>query len=118
MGKIIFLSLLLCVSTYGQESSIAKKQFQETCLKCHIQNQIPSELIYRRYLMKYSTNEAMTIAIAQYLKNPKDEDSIMPQQFFLKFPRKDALVLDDVNLTKNIGSFLETFDVKKKLVLP
>ena len=118
MGKIIFLGLLLCVSTYAQESSMAKEQFHETCLNCHIQNQIPNELIYRRYLMKYSTHEAMTVAIAKYLRSPKDKDSIMPSQFFLKFPRKEAILSEDANLAKNIGLFLEMFDVKKKLVLP
>lgn len=117
MGKIIFLWIVLYVGSQAQVDTTEKQQLQNNCLKCHIQNQIPSELIYRRYLMKYSTNEAMTIAIAKYLKNPKDKDSIMPPQFFLKFPRKEAIV-DDINFTKNIGLFLETFDVKKKLVLP
>jgi hypothetical protein len=68
--------------------------------------------------MKYSTHEAMTVAMAKYLRNPKDKDSIMPSQFFLKFPRKEAILGEEVNLAKNIGLFLEMFDVKKKLVLP
>jgi hypothetical protein len=42
----------------------------------------------------------------------------MPSQFFLKFPRKEAILGEEVNLAKNIGLFLEMFDVKKKLVLP
>ena len=118
MGKIIFLGLLLCVSTYAQELEPEKQQFQTDCLQCHIQHQIPNELIYRRYLMKYSTEEAMTVAIKKYLRNPKNEDSIMPPQFFLKFPRKDAITFDNALLMKNIQSFLDTYDVKKKLVLP
>jgi len=42
----------------------------------------------------------------------------MPPPFFLKFPMKEALGLDDTTLEKNIHTFIETFSVKKKLVLP
>ena len=118
MEKIIFVWFGIYMSVFGQASSMEKEQFQDTCLKCHIQNQIPNELIYRRYLMKYSTNEAMRAAIVKYLRNPKDQDSIMPSQFFLKFSRKDANTLDNAILIKNIQLFLDTYDIKKKLVLP
>lgn len=106
------------MSLYSQEFSMEKEQFQNICLKCHSQNQIPNELIYRRYLMKYSTNKAMRVAIAKYLRNPKDQNSIMPPPFFLKFSRKEAMTLDNAILMQNIQSFLDTYDVKKKLVLP
>ncbi len=95
-----------------------KQQLQQKCLQCHNQEQIPNELIYRRYLMTYSTQEAMKTAIMKYLKNPKQENSIMPHPFFSKFPMKEASDLDDENLKKNIQTFLNIFDLKKKLVLP
>jgi len=118
MGKIIFLCIMMYVGLYAEESSAEKQQLRETCLQCHIQEQIPSELIYRRYLMTYSTQEEMQNAIFNYLKDPKKENSIMPPPFFFKFPMKEALDLDDETLEKNIRAFLDTFDVKKKLVLP
>ncbi|WP_309499322.1 hypothetical protein [Sulfurovum sp.] len=119
MEKVIRIFIFVCCSAlYGQEVGIQAQQLQEACLKCHIQEQIPDELIYKRYLMKYSTTKSMEKAIENYLKNPKKENSIMPPPFFLKFPMKEALVLDDENLEKNIRAFLDMFDVKKKLVLP
>ncbi|MCW8822019.1 MAG: hypothetical protein OQK45_07305 [Sulfurovum sp.] len=118
MDKIILLYFLLYAGLYAQESQGEKQQLENQCLQCHMKHQIPNELIYQRYLMKYSTADGMGKAIKEYLKHPKKENSIMPLPFFLKFPMKEALVLDDENLEKNIRMFLDMYDVKKKLVLP
>ena len=118
MGKIIFFCTLLVVSLYAEEPLSTQEQLQSNCLNCHTQDQIPNDLIFRRYLMKYSTQEAMNKAILKYLKDPLKENSIMPHPFFSKFPMKKTLDLDDTTLKQNIRTFLETFDVKKKLILP
>jgi hypothetical protein len=110
--------MVLYAGLFAEESSSAQQELESNCLLCHTQDQIPNTLIYRRYLMKYSTQEAMSKAILKYLKDPKKENSIMPPPFFSKFPMKYALDMDDTILKKNIRTFLETFDVKKKLVLP
>jgi hypothetical protein len=110
--------MVLYAGLFAEESSSAQQELESNCLLCHTQDQIPNTLIYRRYLMKYSTQEAMSKAILKYLKDPKKENSIMPPPFFSKFPMKYALDMDDTTLKKNIRTFLETFDVKKKLVLP
>ncbi|MDQ7046729.1 MAG: hypothetical protein Q9M39_03590 [Sulfurovum sp.] len=118
MGKIIFVSILFSVSVFAVNISIDdKQQLQKNCLQCHHNEQIPNGLIYRRYLMKYSTEEAIKTAILKYLKDPKKENSIMPHPFFSKFSMKKVLALDDESLRKNIQTFLDTFDIKKKLRL-
>ena len=118
MGKIIFFCSVLYAGLYAGESSSSTQQLQNNCLLCHTQDQIPNTLIYRRYLMKYSTKETMYNAILKYLKDPQKENSIMPPPFFSKFPMKETQDLDDATLEKNIRTFIEMFDVKKKLVLP
>jgi hypothetical protein len=42
----------------------------------------------------------------------------MPKQFFLKFPPKNALDLNETQLKKGIELYLKKFDVKKQLTLP
>jgi hypothetical protein len=42
----------------------------------------------------------------------------MPPQFFLKFPMKRKIGMDDAELKVYIHRYIEAFDVKKKLVLP
>jgi hypothetical protein len=67
--------------------------------------------------MRYSTAKSIEIAMAKYLKDPKKATSIMPPQFFLKFPMKEAVVLDKNRLESDIQMFIEKFDIKKKLRL-
>ena len=117
MGKIVFFVFLLCILANAKDLSVEEKQqLQKECLACHVKQQIPSALIYRRYLMKYSTFAPMQKAMLSYIKNPDPKHSIMPPQFFLKFPMKEVSSLDDVTLQKRIESYLNTFGIKKKLI--
>ncbi len=108
-----FLSLFL----YAEELDTQEHSFKSTCLACHQQQQIPNDLMYKRYLMKYSTSRRMEEAMFTYMKDPKQEHSIMPAPFFLKFPMKEKISLDDSSLRKHIQAYLEEFDIKKKLML-
>jgi len=108
-------TLLLCAKD-GVE--IGEEGLQKMCLQCHIEEQIPSSLIYRKYLMRYSTPERIERAMFHYLKQPLKSDSIMPLQFFFKFPMKEKMVMDDATLKKYIHLYREAFDVKKMLRLP
>jgi len=112
MVKKILLILLILTLAQSKEPSTL---LQQNCLKCHIEQKIPSELVYRRYLMKFSTKERMQKSIYIFLKNPKKENSIMPQQFFLKFPQKEALDLNDTLLEESVEAYLDFFDIKKRL---
>ena len=118
MGKIIFLCILFYVELSASEKLSEKEELQSSCLQCHTKNQIPNALIYKRYLVKYSTKNAMTQAIMKYLKDPKKENSVMPPPFFLKFPMQRTLDINDTILEQNTRNFLDTFDMKKKLILP
>jgi hypothetical protein len=71
--------------------------------------------MYKRYLMKYSTNKNMKRAMFKYLKEPNPENSIMPIEFFLKFSLKKPIDLDDSNLSRLIDIFLNRYDIKKRL---
>jgi len=108
--KLLFLFLFTQIS-------MAETMLERNCMSCHIKEKIPSELIYRRYLTKYSSPSLITQKLLIYLKSPKKEYSIMPKQFFLKFPQKRALDLNETILTKSIKAYLGYFDIKKRLVL-
>jgi len=111
MERVIFLSLFISLFLFGEDD------LQKNCLNCHQQEQIPSYMIYKRYLLKYSVKEKIEDAIYNYLKDPKRENSIMPKPFFLKFPMKEPLGLDDETLKKSVKMYVEKFDVRKRLKL-
>lgn len=115
MVKIVTLIFFLTASAFSE--NIQNDQLYRDCLSCHIEQKIPSELIYRRYLSSYSVKEKMKQAMSVYLQNPKKENSIMPSQFFLKFPMKEKMQLKEKRLQSDIAAFLEFFDIKKKLIL-
>ena len=112
MGKITLSILLLSLSTFADNPP---PLLQTNCLSCHAKQKIPSELIYRRYLMQYSTNTRIKKRLIPFLNNPTKVDSIMPKQFFLKFPEKKALDLNMTELEKSVQAYLDYFDIKKKL---
>ena len=115
MEKIVIFIVL--VSTLVT-AKIENKELKKNCINCHVKQKIPSELVYRRYLRKYSTHTAIRKILFLYLQNPNRKESIMPKQFFLKFPEKKALDLNETTLKESIDAYLNYFDVKRKLVLP
>ncbi len=110
MAKVAII-IFLTLSLYSGE--LLKKN----CLNCHQKEQLPTKLIYKRYLMKYSTKKSIFNALYNYLKNPNIKNSIMPKAFFSKFPIKDRLNLDDKELNATIKEFIEEYDIKKHLIL-
>ncbi len=109
MGKI---ALILLLGSLWMHADL-----QQVCLSCHQQHQIPSNLIYKRYLLKYSTKERIQKAIYRYLKHPTQSTSIMPAPFFLKFPMKQPVTVPDEVLRENIREFVKRFDPRQRLVL-
>jgi len=110
---MVRVTLIFITLTLLAQSADLKKD----CLKCHKEQKIPSYVTYKRYLMKYSTKEKIADAMFKYLKNPKKENSVLPPQFFLKFSIKKPTSIDDETLKKDIESFIEKFDVKRRLIL-
>ena len=99
----------------AQENSTAA--LDKACLSCHQAQQIPSEMIYRRYLMHYASKETIKKKIAAYLKHPSTDTSIMPAPFFRKFPLKKATTLDDKRLERLIEAYIAHYDVDGKIVI-
>jgi hypothetical protein len=115
---MVKLFLIIVVTLIAKAESEPSEMLKVRCLNCHIEQKIPSELIYRRYLMRYSTHTKISKIIFKYLKNPIKDKSVMPKQFFLKFPQKDSSDLNDSTLEESIDDYLNYFDIKKQLTLP
>jgi hypothetical protein len=117
MARIILFLILITINFLVSKTS-TPITLKQTCLECHQKQQMPSELIYRKYLAQYSSIKIIRKKMFNYLKNPKKENSIMPKQFFLKFPMKKRIDLNDTLLSKRIKEYIDFYDVRKKLILP
>jgi len=92
-------------------------QLEHYCLECHREQRLPDNLIYRRYLIKYSSRARIEKALMAYLKHPSEKRSIMPAEFFLRFPMREPIKLEDSVLRENIQRYIDYFDVRKRLRL-
>ena len=117
MEKLIIIVPLLAFVLDAAPITVEHNTLEHNCLACHQTQQIPSDLIYKRYLLKYSTATRIEEAMFSYLKRPRQEHSIMPPQFFLKFPMKPSTQLDDALLRKHIHAYINQFNLKKKLIV-
>lgn len=118
MVKLIVLFILIFTSIAAKfPESTNEIALQNQCLRCHNAQQIPDELIYRRYLMVYSTSARMQEAIFAYIKNPDKKNSVMHHPFFFKFPMKEKSDIEDDLLKKMIKEYLKTFDVGNKFII-
>jgi hypothetical protein len=114
----IKFSLIITTTTIiaiANPTTVPSTALKNSCLNCHTKQKIPSELIYRRYLMRYSIDKKMQKRILAYLKNPAPSNSIMPKQFFLKFPMKKRLDINGSILERDIKGYLDYFNIKNKL---
>ncbi len=113
-----YISLFILFTTLLLSKQPINKPLQKDCLACHIKYSIPSEMIYRRYLMKYSSKDRIRQKIFEYIKNPNQEKSIMPKPFFLKFKMKESSLLNDIRIKEQIDSFILYYDVKERFFVP
>ncbi len=112
MVKIGYLLIFISVM------SEASQGFQEKCILCHKAEGIPTQALYKRYLVKYSSQTKIKAAMLAYLKNPSIETSIMPAPFINKFGLQERISLSEDELKKYVDELVESFDVRDRLYIP
>ncbi len=111
MAKVILIFLIFV-------SFLKANSLEKDCLECHKREKIPSSIIYKRYLLNFSTKNRIKKTMFNYLKTPNKDNSILPKQFFIKFKIKQPSSLNNKELNKSIDEFIEKYDLAKKLFLP
>jgi len=108
MVKIV--STLIGLVIFTQASTFTNK-----CFKCHEQQNIPFEMIYKRYLVKYSSNVDIKKAMLKMCKNPTIENSEVPRGFLRRFGVKSSCSLKDKELDNAIEELIDYYDIKKDI---
>ena len=117
--RLNYISLLMTIVidiSYSSDDR-SPKLVEDKCISCHQAQSIPSEMIYRRYLLKYSSKDTIRDKIYRYLRSPSTQDSIMPPQFFSKFPLKEPIEIDERELKGLIDRYIDYFDISHKLYI-
>ncbi len=109
MVKIIFMPLLFTIGSFANN-------FESDCLKCHKQSAIPMDMIYKRYLLEFSSHEDMKRAMVNFLKNPTKQKSMLPKGLLMGMSIKEKSNLSDKQLEDRIDEYLKIYDIKKRIV--
>jgi hypothetical protein len=108
---------LWMMGNFAAANSAPDAVLERNCLACHEEQKLPDNLIYRRYLIRYSSQENIQKAMTNYLEHPDKNSSIMPAEFFLRFPMKEASGLNRTEMDDSIRRYMDFFDVRKRLRL-
>lgn len=109
MAKIIF-SILFAFSL------CATDEFKTQCLNCHHEESAPDMYeVYLIYLKKHGSNKRTKKAMFEFLKNPKVEQSRLKVAVISHYGLHPALSLKDQQLRGLIDTYIEQYDVKKRI---
>lgn len=108
MGKLIIIFFLLF-------QLLGANPYQENCLPCHAKLPVDIDKFFYRYLLEYSSEEAVKSALYDYLKQPSEGKTVMYGAFIARFGLKKPSTLSDKQLKEAIGIYWETYQVFGKL---
>ena len=108
MVKTIFSSIFFVVASYASS-------YENTCVKCHTKLPVEIDKFFYRYLLKYSSEKRVKESLSEYLQNPSEEKSVMPESFIARFGIKEKSVLTQKELQEAIDIYWERYKVFGKL---
>lgn len=93
----------------------AKDMYEYNCVSCHEGMTITLDKFFFRYLLKYSSEERVKKALADYLKEPKAENSILEPSLIARIGVKKRTQLNEKELAEALNEYWERYKVFGKL---
>ena len=113
MIKRILLIMLLSSILHAEEER--SNIYERSCVPCH--RYLPSSLegMFMAYLKTFSGEYTFKASLRAFLKEPKEETSVMSTLFVERFSVKDKTTLSDKELEDAINIYWDMYDVRGKL---
>jgi len=113
MGKVVMILFLGFGGLFAQENPLPSH-----CSACHEEAGPPLTLIYRRYLMLYSSKERIRKRMIDFLIAPSKEKSALPEGMKNRFkPQNHPAFSPDV-ARKAVTKLIENEDLIPRIVVP
>jgi len=94
----------------------AGSDFKTKCLACHHEEAGPDMYnVYLMYLRVHGSNKRVKEAMFNFLKDPKVERSLMKMDVITRYGIHPLLSFDDKELRRLFDSYIELYDVKKRI---
>lgn len=112
MVRVFLIFSLLCLFLLAKDE---KSVYETNCVRCHNKIPVAIDKYFYRYLLEYSSEEDVKKAMFDFLKNPTEETTVMPESFIKRFGIKKKTKLKDEELKKALDSYWEKYKVFGKL---
>lgn len=89
--------------------------YEQNCVTCHEKEEISLAMVYKKYLMTFSSKQAFKSNLKSYLMNPTPQKSVMPFGFSERFGTKAKSTLTPKQLDLAIESYYEKYAPKNRL---
>lgn len=109
MVKIV-LVLLVCINFI-----FAQNSYEKNCVACHKKLPVSIDKYFYRYLLKYSSERSVKLAMKNYLIKPNKKDTIMTESFIRRFGIKEQTTLNEKQLNEALDIYWEKYKVFGKL---
>jgi len=115
MVKSIFFLFLLVGLSFCKSVDMSKIIYENDCLSCHKQLSFDLKGVFFDYLLKYSSEETVKVALVDYLKNPNRDISVMSKNYIRIFGVKNPTDLNDTELNMAIDYYWNKYKVFGKI---
>jgi hypothetical protein len=112
---ILSLAFTTLVADTNSTMTANEKIYNENCLVCHKPLSFNLKSIYFDYLLKYSSEDAVKLALIDYLKEPNKDTTVMPKDYIRSFGLKNRTLLSDKELKKAVDYYWDIYKVFGKL---
>jgi hypothetical protein len=112
MARVV-LSFILILQVVAVEGS----EFQK-CLVCHENSAPPLAMVYRRYLMLYSSKSIIKERMIEFLTAPSKKKSSMPEGMKRRFYPENHPKYSLDEIKKSVNELIKREDIIPKIALP
>ncbi len=113
MGRVVMILVLILSGLAAEPTSPLAR-----CAVCHTKSGPPLSLIYRRYLMLYSSKERIRKHMVDFLTAPSKEKSAMPEGMKNRFnPQKHPIFPPQI-AKKAVETLIEKENLIPRIVVP
>ncbi len=112
MGRIIILLILVLSGFAAEPTSLPAR-----CTACHTTSGPPLSLIYRRYLMLYSSKERIQKRMIDFLRTPSKAKSAMPEGMKNRFNPQKHPAFSPKIAKKAVDTLIEKEDLIQKIIV-
>ena len=106
MGRVIFLIFFAVFSIGGE---------LDRCDSCHLQKAPPFNVIYRKYLVIYSSKRRIEENMVNFLTDPSKQKGVFPKEAKKIFFPKEHPLYDKKEAKEAVRELIEREDLLKKV---